>query len=149
MIHGLSRRLLDDRLEVVEAALVEIAELLDLWSSSWRTGVPALLADEEARSFVRSILLDYIDREPKRPDAATAIWVLGKLYDNSLESYFVNLAIQYLDDDNTLSHLRQTALALDNIEAFPQLSSSGSLNETSAIRELIRDYIEKRNKPDH
>ena len=146
MLHELSRRLLDNRPEVVDAALVEIAELLDLWSSSWRTGVPALLADEEARSFVRSLLLDYIDREPKRPNAATAIWVLGKLYDNSLEPYLVNLANHYLDDDNAYSHLYQIALALDNLEMFPQAPSPELLNEIAGVRDLVRDYVDNRNK---
>src|SRR6187551_3220979 len=94
------RGLLDsDDPDAQQRALETLVELLDLAAESRRTGIPAVLADEQARALVRSSIVAFIDREPTRPAAATAIFALGKLYDASLEPYLADLAALFLDDD--------------------------------------------------
>lgn len=139
----LAGRLLTEDSKALEAALLEAAELLDLRSRSLQTGIPSVLADQEARSFLSSRLRECIDRDPVRPMAATAIWVLGKLYDKSLESYLVTLALNFLDKDHLSSHLHQTIIALDNLGLFSEQEFMRSQSGLSAMRKLMIDYINK------
>jgi hypothetical protein len=130
--------------ETQSAALIAIAELLDIWSESLRTGAPALLASDEAREFVRSVVVEYIDRDPSRPIAATAIWVLGKLYDKSLESYLADLAMVFAQDDQLTPHLHQTVIALDNLEVLPSFQLTGLPDNASVLRQVTADYLARR-----
>jgi hypothetical protein len=137
LVRGLSSSLDSER----RAALFEIDELLTQWSDSRRTGNPALLQDDAARDAILTSLVALIDRDPEHPTAATAIWVLGKLFDPSLEPYLAQLATRFLSDPRLSWHLRQTAIALDNLDRIPELRTLEDQDDIAALTRIVRDYL--------
>jgi len=125
----------------LEAALLEIDELLMEWSDIHHTGDPAVLEDDAARAAVRAGIVALIDRDPERPIAATAIWVLGKLFDDSLEPYLAQLAARFVFDPRLSWHLRQTAIALDNLDVLPDLQKLEDQDDNAALARVVRDYL--------
>lgn len=142
----LRAQLRGDDPDVQRSALEALVELLDLAAESRRTGVPAVLADDQARALVRSSVVESIDRDPRRPVAATAIWALGKLYDPSLERYLADLATLFLDDDGLTWHLRQTVVALDNLGALDALRLERFPNELPEMRAAVAAYLDARQR---
>ena len=67
--------------------------------------------------------------------------VLGKLFDPSLEPYLAQLATRFLSDPRLSWHLRQTAIALDNLDRIPELRTLEDQDDTAALTRIVRDYL--------
>jgi hypothetical protein len=129
----------------VETTLADTVQLINQWSEGQRLGNPGILQEVEARKELRSALMRLIDSDPRSRVASTIIWILGKLYDESLEPYFAHLAEVYLYDEGLAEHLFQTTIALDNLEVIDTSGMHGlSATDLPVVRRLIRDYLAKR-----
>ena len=100
---------------------------------------------EELRAIERG-LVSLIDSDPRGDLAPTAIWQLGKLFDPALEGYLAVLLASYLDDDDLGGHLYQTAIALDNLEAFGGEAFTPGTAGLPHLRGLTLAYLEHRRK---
>ena len=102
----------------LETALIDAATLLDNWSSRERTGDAGPLEENDARARLKATLIDRLQDDPSQPRASTIIWVIGKLFDDSLEPYLATLVELYIQREDLFSHLHQTLIALDNLGAI-------------------------------
>lgn len=143
-IAELGHRLLSSDNKILHDALLETAELLNHWSRSFLTAAPSLLENEEARAFIRSCLIECIDRDPARPITVTLIWVLGKLYDQSLESYLAKLAALFVSREDLHSHLHQTLIALDNLELVPAWQEANEMQSMATMQRIVAEYLRMR-----
>src|SRR5688572_29744414 len=90
-ITKLGDSLLETDVSTVENALQKIEELLSSLTDDLQVETSVRMTHASTRAFLRSRLQECINADPLRPIASTAIWVLGKLYDNTLEPYFAGL----------------------------------------------------------
>jgi hypothetical protein len=134
---------------LLDAALLDAASLLDRWATRERTRDVGPLKDDDARAGLREALIDRLSPDPTHERAGTVVWLLGKLFDASLEPYFAELLEIYLREEDHFSHLHQTLIALDNLDAInagedEERGWTNSRDSFSRMQRIGAEYLRKR-----
>jgi hypothetical protein len=133
-VETILQELASPSMSVVEGALQDLDALV---------GGASVVASDDQHA-IEDALVSFIDTDPCRQHAATAIWLLGKLHDPTVEPYLAELLVRYVDDPECSNHLHQTAIALDSLDVFPGQGFSSRDEDLPRLRELARTYTRRR-----
>ncbi len=120
--------------ERAQSALAQMTEMLQR-------------VDEATRGMLKRRLFELVEADRTSIVASTAIWVIGKLCDETDEARLASLLATYVQDDRFAWHLYQTMIALDNIERVPAWGDSDDPSDPATICAVANAYLATKARP--
>jgi hypothetical protein len=85
----------------------------------------------------------FVEEHPDHDDAGTAVWALGKLFDQELTPLFESILRRHLEGNS--GTLYQALIALNNLGIdFPEAAGSYSIHEVEKNKGMARAYLERK-----
>lgn len=135
------KKLIDNDHPNIQEIFLECSKIFEeyMLTEGYKTSKDISKDDEVNINALVNSIKQYIERNRDMNNVGTAVWVLGKLNDKNLYSYYIKLLNRFKRSNNTA--LYQTMIAISNIDSSAFRNESFSLFDTEKNKHLVDSFL--------